>query len=77
MYCELPLGMLGPITTEYSYELEKESCAACSCVIRYIKCMHAMYIASYGYFLNLRYIHDDIIMDVIVGLNNLEGCAVG
>ena len=21
MYCELPLGMLGPITTEYSYEL--------------------------------------------------------
>ena len=35
--------------------------------------MHAMYIASYGYFLNLSYIHDDIIMDLIVGLNNLEG----
>ena len=69
--------MLGPIATEYSDELRKESCAACSCVIRYIKCMHAMYIASYGYFLNLSYIHDDIIMDLIVGLKNLEGYAIG
>ena len=39
--------------------------------------MHAMYIASYGYFLNLSYIHDDIIMDLIVDLKNLEGYAVG
>ena len=38
------------------------------------KCMHAMYIANYGYFLN---IHDDIIMDLIVGLKNLEGYTVG
>ena len=35
-----------------------------------------MYIASYGYFLKL-YIRDDIIMDLIVGLKNLDGYAVG
>ena len=39
--------------------------------------MHTMYIASYGYFLNWGYIHDDIIIDLIVGLKNLEGYAVG
>ena len=31
--------------------------------------MYAMYIASYGYFLNWGYIHHDIIMDLIVGLD--------
>ena len=36
-----------------------------------------MYIASYGYFLNLSYIHDDIIIDLIVGLKNLEGMPLG
>ena len=35
-----------------------------------------MYIARYGCFLNLSYIHDDIIMDLIVGLSNLEGYAI-
>ena len=39
--------------------------------------MDAMYIAHYGYFLNLSYIYDDIIMDQIVALKNLEGYAVG
>ena len=36
-----------------------------------------MYKASYGYFLNLSYIHDDIIMNLIVGLKNLEGMPLG
>ena len=36
-----------------------------------------MYVASYGYFPNWRYIYDDIIMNLIMGLNNLEGYAVG
>ena len=40
------------------------------------KCMHAMYIASYGSFLIWGYIHDDIIMDLIVDLKNLEGYAI-
>ena len=35
-----------------------------------------MYIASYGYFLNWGNTHDDIIMDLIVGLE-LEGHAIG
>ena len=35
-----------------------------------------MYIASYGYTF-LSYIHDDIIMDLIVGLKNLEGILLG
>ena len=29
-YCELSLGMQGPITTESSYELRKERCATCT-----------------------------------------------
>ena len=39
--------------------------------------MYAMYIASYGYFLNLSYVHDDIITYLIVDLKNLEGYAIG
>ena len=39
--------------------------------------VHTVAIASYGYFLNLSYIYDDIIMDLIVGLKNLEWYAVG
>ena len=35
--------------------------------------MHTMCIASYGYL----YIHVDIIMDLIVGLKNIERYAVG
>ena len=36
-----------------------------------------MCIASYGYFLNWGYMHDDIIMDLIVGLKNLGGMPLG
>ena len=39
--------------------------------------MHTMYTASYGYFLNWVYILDDIIMDLIMGLNNSEEYAIG
>ena len=39
--------------------------------------MHVMYKASYGFFLNWGYIHDAIIMDLIVDLKNLEGYAIG
>ena len=39
--------------------------------------VHVLYMQGVANDLNLGYIHDDIIMDLIVGLNSLEGYAVG
>ena len=39
--------------------------------------VHVLYIQGVANYLNLGYIHDDIIMDLIVGLKSLEGYAFG
>ena len=61
------------------FDVILESLATCVFIHGFYLLLHAMYIASYGSFLNWGYVHDayDIIMDLIIGLKNLKGYAVG